>query len=67
MIFIAVSYGWFRILVKLWVSTYFPYLGNCVAEVAEDEVEKIVNQLPESYTKRFGEIVWAQGGAGYGW
>lgn len=32
-----------------------------------DGLDEKVGALPPSYTERFGEIVWAQGGAGYGW
>ena len=27
----------------------------------------LVNALPPSFTSRFGEIIWAQGGVGFGW
>jgi hypothetical protein len=32
-----------------------------------DRLEERVCALPRSYTLRFGEICWAQGGVGYGW
>ncbi|KAL7574855.1 hypothetical protein ACA910_010691 [Epithemia clementina (nom. ined.)] len=32
-----------------------------------DNLEMMVAVIPESYTSRFGEICWAQGGVGYGW
>ena len=32
-----------------------------------DELDWMVNALPPSYTERFGEIVWAAGGVGFGW
>jgi hypothetical protein len=30
-------------------------------------LDKLVNALPPTFTSRFGEIVWAQGGVGFGW
>ena len=33
----------------------------------DDGLDRQVNALPYSLTKRFGEIVFAQGGTGYGW
>jgi hypothetical protein len=32
-----------------------------------DGLEQLVSALPPSYTSRFGEICWAQGGVGFGW
>lgn len=32
----------------------------------DDDLEKLVCALPPRYTERFGEIVWAQGGVGFG-
>jgi hypothetical protein len=33
----------------------------------DDELDRQVNALPYSITMRYGEIVFAQGGTGYGW
>lgn len=33
----------------------------------DDGLDSFVSALPPRYTSRFGEIVWAAGGAGYGW
>jgi hypothetical protein len=33
----------------------------------DDGLDSLVNALPPSYTSRFGEIVWAAGGNGFGW
>jgi len=32
-----------------------------------DNLDAMVAALPPAFTQRFGEIVWAQGGAGFGW
>jgi PHD-finger len=32
-----------------------------------DGMDELVSALPSEYVSRFGEIVWAQGGTGYGW
>lgn len=32
-----------------------------------DGLSALVNALPPAYTSRFGEIVWAAGGVGFGW
>jgi hypothetical protein len=32
-----------------------------------DNLDTMVAALPPPFTRRFGEIVWAQGGAGFGW
>jgi PWWP domain len=42
--------------------------AQCRVPVYEDDgLDKLVNALPPSFTARFGEIVWAQGGVGFGW
>ena len=33
----------------------------------DDGLDYLVSVLPPSYTSRFGEIVWAAGGTGFGW
>ena len=33
----------------------------------DDGLDSLVSALPPSYTSRFGEIVWAAGGNGFGW
>ena len=33
----------------------------------DDGLDALVCALPPKYTKRFGEICWAQGGVGFGW
>lgn len=33
----------------------------------DDGLDSLVSCLPPSYTSRFGEIVWAAGGVGFGW
>ena len=33
----------------------------------DDGLDSLVSALPPSYTSRFGEIVWAAGGVGFGW
>lgn len=33
----------------------------------DDGLDALVSALPPQYTSRFGEIVWAAGGAGFGW
>jgi len=33
----------------------------------DDGLDSLVSALPPLYTSRFGEIVWAAGGAGFGW
>mmetsp|Transcript_15921 Transcript_15921/g.33627 ORF Transcript_15921/g.33627 Transcript_15921/m.33627 type:complete len:488 (+) Transcript_15921:82-1545(+) len=33
----------------------------------DDGLEFLVSALPPAYTSRFGEIVWAAGGVGFGW
>jgi len=33
----------------------------------DDGLDSLVSALPPQYTSRFGEIVWAAGGSGYGW
>lgn len=33
----------------------------------DDGLPALISGLPSSHTCRFGEIVWAQGGAGFGW
>jgi len=33
----------------------------------DDGLDSLVSALPPQYTSRFGEIVWASGGTGYGW
>lgn len=43
------------------------YCPDCAQEFAVDPLEKLVKGLPETYTKRFGEICWAHGGTGFGW
>lgn len=34
---------------------------------AEDGLEQLVSACSPSFTSRYGEICWAQGGTGYGW
>mmetsp|Transcript_38276 Transcript_38276/g.84038 ORF Transcript_38276/g.84038 Transcript_38276/m.84038 type:complete len:473 (-) Transcript_38276:63-1481(-) len=33
----------------------------------DDDLNEMVSALPPAFTSRFGEIVWAQGGVGFGW
>jgi len=33
----------------------------------DDGLDSLVSALPPAYTSRFGEIVWAAGGVGFGW
>mmetsp|Transcript_3529 Transcript_3529/g.7322 ORF Transcript_3529/g.7322 Transcript_3529/m.7322 type:complete len:461 (+) Transcript_3529:47-1429(+) len=33
----------------------------------DDGLDSLVSALPPSFTSRFGEIVWAAGGVGFGW
>lgn len=33
----------------------------------DDGLDSLVSALPPTYTSRFGEIVWAAGGVGFGW
>lgn len=33
----------------------------------DDGLDSLVSALPPNYTSRFGEIVWAAGGVGFGW
>lgn len=33
----------------------------------KDGLDYMVNALPPSFTERFGEIIWAAGGVGFGW
>mmetsp|Transcript_21764 Transcript_21764/g.47293 ORF Transcript_21764/g.47293 Transcript_21764/m.47293 type:complete len:475 (+) Transcript_21764:124-1548(+) len=33
----------------------------------DDGLDSLVSGLPPSYTSRFGEIIWAAGGVGFGW
>jgi len=37
------------------------------ATKGDDGLDSLVSALPPSYTSRFGEIVWAAGGVGFGW
>jgi hypothetical protein len=37
------------------------------AAANDDGLDSLVSALPPSYTSRFGEIVWAAGGVGFGW
>jgi hypothetical protein len=47
------------------------FCGKCkdFAESFEgdDGLDKLVCALPPSFTSRFGEVCWAQGGVGFGW
>lgn len=44
------------------------YSAQCkITTVEDDGLEKLVTALPPAFTSRFGEIVWAQGGTGFGW
>lgn len=42
---------------------------KCKPELQEEEdgLDLKVAALPPSFTSRFGQVVWAQGGPGYGW
>lgn len=42
-------------------------INEIYCEKYDDWMDELVNGLPPDYTSRFGEIVWAQGGFGYGW
>ena len=33
----------------------------------DDGLDSLVSALPPNYTSRFGEIIWAAGGVGFGW
>ena len=37
------------------------------AAANDDGLDSLVSALPPPYTSRFGEIVWAAGGVGFGW
>ena len=39
---------------------------GCIVEQS-DGLDLMVAALPPQYTSRFGEVVWAQGGPGFGW
>jgi hypothetical protein len=66
---------------RIQTSSYLLLLDNCLqfdpirkhlkSDVNEngwdDELDRQVEALPFSLTKRYGEIVFAQGGTGYGW
>lgn len=46
------------------------YCSECKASMGnfdEDGLEALVNALAPSFTSRFGEVCWAQGGVGFGW
>lgn len=43
------------------------FCPDCTVDFSMDPLEKLVKNLPENYTKRFGEICWAHGGTGFGW
>jgi hypothetical protein len=48
------------------------FCTNCTPHKApeqriDDGLDEMVCALPPRYTERFGEIVWAQGGVGFGW
>lgn len=42
------------------------HIDGCLP-VDGDGLEQLVSALPPKFTSRFGEIVWAHGGVGYGW
>jgi len=47
---------------------YSTTTAQCRIPTYEDDgLDKLVSALPPSFTHRFGEIVWAQGGVGFGW
>eukprot|EP00537_Pseudo-nitzschia_pungens_P013217 CAMPEP_0172392090 /NCGR_PEP_ID=MMETSP1061-20121228/8328_1 /TAXON_ID=37318 /ORGANISM="Pseudo-nitzschia pungens, Strain cf. pungens" /LENGTH=506 /DNA_ID=CAMNT_0013122865 /DNA_START=310 /DNA_END=1830 /DNA_ORIENTATION=+ len=46
------------------------FCAECKASMGQpddDGLEALVNALEPSFTSRFGEVCWAQGGAGFGW
>jgi hypothetical protein len=59
------------------LSALFPFCWNhffstdkckeVVDGFEDDGLDKLVCALPPSYTERFGEVCWAQGGVGFGW
>lgn len=47
-----------------------PFSDNCKRHHAtkdDDGLDSLVSALPPNYTSRFGEIIWAAGGVGFGW
>jgi hypothetical protein len=48
----------------------YVFVGKCkdVGKVFQDDgLDKLVCALPPAFTSRFGQVCWAQGGAGFGW
>lgn len=48
----------------------FPTADKCkpITDPHDDDgLERLVSALPPAFTSRFGEIVWAAGGQGFGW
>jgi hypothetical protein len=44
------------------------YCSKCkVPSFQDDGLDQLVSALPPSYTSRFGEVCWAQGGNGFGY
>lgn len=42
--------------------------AECKIPTFEDDgLDRLVNALSPTFTSRFGEIIWAQGGVGFGW
>ena len=68
---------------SLWQCVMLPRTSNCFSTFQnniflvkckyihstkdDDGLDSLVSALPPSYTSRFGEIVWAAGGVGFGW
>ena len=61
----------------VWAETKHSYTYNILASLdkcqahldafQDDGLDKLVSALPPSFTSRFGEVCWAQGGVGFGW
>jgi hypothetical protein len=44
------------------------YCSKCkIPSFQDDGLDQLVSALPPSYTSRFGEVCWAQGGNGFGY
>jgi hypothetical protein len=56
--------------VTTFANLYYSHTAdNCKPDLERDGdgLELKVAAMPPTYTSRFGEVVWAQGGPGYGW
>lgn len=50
----------------LFVQPHFVFAEDC-KQPQDIDLDLKISALPKSYTSKFGAVVWANGGSGYGW